>query len=559
MRRRDFLRFAAIATLPGVTAACAAGAAADLDGGIPTKGLTTHVHLFGYRDGARPEPGTRIGYVNNSASSSIAAGLQQQNPGNQPTMFIDADSNRPSLQFDGGASLTSQRAGLTASCTIVAVLSADLKRGAGTVLASSSRDGLQLRIAADGMVELVRATYNYEVRSTVPVPDSGASVVMCIVDESEFVQFLINGTPAGYGVGTADYAARSLFEIGSFGGSDYFHGLIGELLVWDRALSGYELRSVSDSLSSSWKITTRKQISALTFAPLAATGVKGSNIMPKAVDITDAAWRNLWVGWDWPWIKNSVDKAVALSANAIRIVGDVEGVHSGRLSVEKYLEQLEQLADYCSSQDCRLYYCLLDVRHMGVVPPEFVASFAERIGGVLAGKANVLAIEIANEISTAYDSHPREDVAGWVGMWSASLRRAAPKVPLSISDVRTGTLFEKTNDVVELNRYAQYVDFYDLHMYYPPETDDRSNVLAAYEFAVDRPMMVGEMGADRDDRSLDPGRTYKMIEKVCASSPAVVGVFQWAAVNDRFGLYSETTGLLQDDIADAWRNFEVGK
>ena len=545
-----------VASIPAMAGSCGTGFGTNAPG-LPTHGLTLHLDLMAYRATGATSVGDPMGFVRSSAPGAIDSGVEQRDPTLRPTLHVDAESDRVGIEFDGATSLSSRRTALKAATTIAVIVTPNSASGGGTIVAASDPAGMQLRITPDGTVEAVRRANDFVVRSTVRVRSGAASVVLCTVDESEIVQLFVDGVPAGFGIGAADYPASSPFDIGGVVGKADFRGVLGEFCCWDRALDGSDLRAASDYLASRAKITTQEQISSLTVAPFRTTGIKGSNIMPKAVDITDTAWRNLWVGWDWEWIRRSVDAARDTTANAVRIVGDVQGVHSGVISFETYVARLRQLLDYARSKGCRVYYCLLDIRHLGAVPPDFVTDFAGRLGSVLADDPTVLAVEIVNEVSTGYQLYPVDEVTEWVARWSASLRRSAPTISLSISDVRSGTLLEKTNDIDAFARYAPYVDFFDLHLYYPPETDASTNVLAAYEFAVDRPFVIGETGADRDDRSLDRGATYRQIEKIFDSSPAAAGVFQWAAVNDRFGLFSETDGSEQSDIAGAWRNFDV--
>jgi hypothetical protein len=98
------------------------------------------------------------------------------------------------------------------------------------------------------------------------------------------------------------------------------------------------------------------------------------------------------------------------------------------------------------------------------------------------------------------------------------------------------------------------VDFFDLHTYGLRIGPD-SQLLAPYELGVDRPLLIGEFGADRTAPGATPGAHYAQVRKLRDSSHLVVGALQWGAIADDFGLYSESDGRLQADIAGEWARF----
>jgi hypothetical protein len=54
----------------------------------------------------------------------------------------------------------------------------------------------------------------------------------------------------------------------------------------------------------------------------------------------------------------------------------------------------------------------------------------------------------------------------------------------------------------------------------------------------------------------DRASRYELVRQIQSSYPdRLLGVLNWAAVSDEFGLYDETTLTLQSDIAPAWASF----
>ncbi|HVQ53193.1 MAG TPA: hypothetical protein VMS92_24405, partial [Mycobacterium sp.] len=121
-------------------------------------------------------------------------------------------------------------------------------------------------------------------------------------------------------------------------------------------------------------------------------------------------------------------------------------------------------------------------------------------------------------------------------------------------DVSPGSLSDKIANAAAYARFAPVVDFFDLHTYSLRIAPD-SQLLAPYELAVGRPLIIGEFGADRTAPGAAPGAFYSEVRELRDSSPLVHGVVQWGAIADDFGLYSETDGRLETDIAGEWARF----
>ena len=308
-----------------------------------------------------------------------------------------------------------------------------------------------------------------------------------------------------------------------------------------------------------WPYTGVLAVEKPTNAPLTATGIKGSNIIPPRVDIGTgaAAWFNLWSRWDWAWIERSVRRAVEQGANTIRIIGDVNAVRTGTISESTYHERLEQLITLCAQSHCKLYYCVIDLRHKWDASPDFIAGFLGGVGSLLAQHDNILAMELCNEVATVYRRYPEAQVVDWIKTWSDAIRRNAPQIPLSISDISEGGLLEKIAAARYYDMYADAVDFFDIHIYDEIVFDlpEDSHIFTPYEVNVNRPLLIGEFGANRSKPDATPGRFYAQVRKLRDSSRLIVGALQWGAVNDDFGLYSESDDRLQLDIAPEWACF----
>jgi hypothetical protein len=348
--------------------------------------------------------------------------------------------------------------------------------------------------------------------------------------------------------------------IGSAYNAEFLSGTIGEILRWNRPLNGGELRTVFGALSAKWSIPVARPIDGPVPAPLRAKALKGSNIIPSLVDLANddpgaSAWLNLWSRWDWHWIDLSIRRAVEQGANTIRLIGDVNAVHSGAITEATYHERLQQVVSHCESLGCQFYYCAIDLRHKRDADPTFIAAFLSGVAIVLASNRNVLAIELCNEVASAYAIYPEQEVVAWIDSWARAIRAAAPTIPLSISDVSPGTLSDKISHPDHYARFANMVDFFDLHVYEGLEIASDSAILAPYELSVHRPLLIGEFGIDRTAAGADPGTFYSRVKMLRDSSPVVAGALQWGAVNDQWGLYSESDGQLETDIAGEWARF----
>lgn len=509
---------------------------------------------------AQLDNGERVAQVPQLAQPSRCLGAEQRNATKRPVLEINSIGTQQGLVFNGSDALSTDAPLDGTSLTIFAVVKGR-PRGRGTIIGpNESTGGLQLRIDDDGSLAALDAGRSGIVQTEAGAIGDSASIVAFTLDSVGNSALYVNGRPAGGAVSPVQFPLGVTMTIGSAYNAEFFSGTIGEILRWNRPLGGGELRTVFDALSAKWSIPVARPIDAPVIAPLRAKALKGSNIIPALADLANddpgaSAWLNLWSRWDWHWIELSVRRAVEQGANAIRLIGDVNAVHTGAISEATYHDRLQQVIGLCQALGCRFYYCAIDLRHKRDADPAFIAQFLSGVAAVLVRNSNVLAIELCNEVASGYALYPEQDVVTWIGAWASAIRAAAPGIPLSISDVSPGTLSDKIGQVDYYAKYAHMVDFFDLHVYDGLEIASDSAMLAPYELSVGRPLLIGEFGIDRKVAGAEPGAFYSRVKMLRDSSPLVAGALQWGAINDQWGLYSETQDRLETDIAGEWAHF----
>jgi Cellulase (glycosyl hydrolase family 5) len=513
-------------------------------------------------DGA-PRPlkdGQRVDQVPQLAQPSTCRSADQNDAAKAPVLVHNSIGSNQGLLFDGSDTLYTDAPLDGTSLTMFAVV----KRGAsagGTIIGpNESTGGLQVRIDDDGSVGALDAGRAGIVQTRPGAVGDSACIIAFSLDSVGNSALFVNGRPVASAVSPVRFPIGVTMTIGSAYNAEFFSGTIGEILRWNRPLNGGELRKAFEALSAKWDIPVARAIDAPVVAPLRVKALKGSNIIPALVDLAhddpgSSAWLNLWSRWDWPFIELSVRRAVEQGANTIRLIGDVNAVRTGMITEAVYHERLQQVVSLCDSLACRFYYCAIDLRHKRDADPAFIAHFLSGVATVLDRNNNVVAIELCNEVASAYAVYPEEEVVAWMGAWSSAIRAAAPSIPLSISDVSPGTLSDKIGQIDYYAKYAHMVDFFDLHVYDGLEIGADSAILAPYELSVNRPLLIGEFGIDRSVAGAHPQDFYSRVKTMRDSSVLVVGALQWGAINDEYGLYSETTGQLEADIAGEWALF----
>jgi hypothetical protein len=504
--------------------------------------------------------GEVVSQVPQLAQPSRCLSARQPVGAKAPVLEVNSIGSRQGLLFGGTDSLVTGAPLDGTSLTIFAVVKGR-PPGGGTIIGpNESTGGLQLRIDDDGSLAALNAGRSGIVQTPPGAVGEAASIVAFTLDSVGNATLYVNGRPAAGAVSPVTFPRGVTMTIGSAYNAEFFSGTIGEILRWNRPLVGSELRTVFDALSAKWSIAVARPIDGPTIAPLRADAIKGSNIIPALVDLANddpgaSAWLNLWSRWDWQWIELSVRHAVEHGANTIRLIGDVNAVFSGVITEATYHDRLQQVVSLCHSLGCRFYYCAIDLRHKRDADPAFIARFLAGVASVLARNSNVVAVELCNEVASAYAIYPEQEVVAWIGSWASAIRAAAPFIPLSISDVSPGTLSDKIGQVDYYARFAHMIDFFDLHVYDGLEIASDSAILAPYELSVNRPLLIGEFGIDRTTAGAEPGVFYSRVRTMRDSSPLVVGALQWGAINDQWGLYSESGGRLETDISGEWARF----
>ena len=503
--------------------------------------------------------GERVGQIPQLAQPSRCQSADQNDEAKTPVLVHNSIGSKQGLLFDGDTLYTDAPLDGT-SLTIFAVVKRGPSAGGTIIGPNESTGGLQLRIDDDGSVGALDAGRAGIVQTRPGAVGDSASIIAFSLDSVGNSALYVNGRPAVGAVSPVRFPIGVTMTIGSAYNAEFFSGTIGEILRWSRPLNGGELRTVFEALSAKWDIPVAQAIDAPVVAPLRVKALKGSNIIPALVDLAHddpgaSAWLNLWSRWDWHFIELSVRRSVEQGANTIRLIGDVNAVRTGMITEAMYHDRLQQVISLCDSLACRFYYCAIDLRHKRDADPAFIAQFLSGVAAVLDRNNNVVAIELCNEVASAYAVWPEEEVVAWMGAWASAIRAAAPTIPLSISDVSPGTLSDKIGQVDYYARYAHMVDFFDLHVYDGLEIGADSAILAPYELSVNRPLLIGEFGIDRSVAGALPGDFYARVKTMRDSSELVVGALQWGAINDEYGLYSESDGQLQTDIAGEWARF----
>jgi hypothetical protein len=475
----------------------------------------------------------------------------------RPIYHTNVQNGMGSVRFDGTDDvLTSTGAADITDFTYLAVVSPTL--GANrTIIGSDNTGAFQLRVNSDGTVEALSSSVA-SIGKTTDTVTAGQPVLLAFhYDALGNYAHYINGRPSAPNRILRAFTAGRLVSLGAVASAtEPYSGDIFEVVRFTRVLKGGELRDAMAVLAQKWGITLKSRFPR-TSSKVRSTVVKGSNIHPRATDLATAnPWKSLWSAWPYTaWVKDSIDKAKGLGANLVRLIGDVEAVYDGTMTQSTYLTQLDQRVAYCQSIGVMAYPVGSDFRHLGHADAAFVRDFLVAQAGVLANYDNVYAFELVNELSSSFSTFGDRLAIGWFTQIATAVRAAAPNLPLSISEAGKSTgswpQGERGGDYAHLSKIAPYVDILDAHLY---DTTTRSADLAPLIALTDKPIMIGEFGIDRTGGSSagDRATYYAAVMQLVADNPEIRGVIQWAIRNDKFGLYDETNGTLQSDIAPTW-------
>lgn len=259
-------------------------------------------------------------------------------------------------------------------------------------------------------------------------------------------------------------------------------------------------------------------------APLAPEGmrptinfagkVKGLNLTSKPGAPSQRAY---WTEWDWSgWIRPQIDCAIALGANAIRIMGDVAMLLNGgvsqitnprlyqRMTQATYNARLQQLMAYCVENHLALYYTGCspydtngadngNIAAYNANPQAFISVLASNIGSVTSGAtdytSSILGCDLVQE-ANAWGN------AKAVNAIYAALR---PLIPRAIPCTFSASV--RMQDASWIASIASSCDFLDYHVYpllygidsAPPTVATVAAVRAAHP---DMEILFGEGGID---------------------------------------------------------------
>jgi hypothetical protein len=237
-------------------------------------------------------------------------------------------------------------------------------------------------------------------------------------------------------------------------------------------------------------------------APVNFAGkVKGVNLTSKPGAPSPRAY---WTEWDWSgWIRPQIDCAIALGANAIRIIGDVAMVLNGGMRQATYNARLLQLIAYCADNRLALYYTGCSpydtngadngtTASYNSNPRAFIAVLASNLGALTSGTTDyttsIIGCDLVQEANVWGN-------ATTVNVIYSALR---PLVPPTIPCTFSASV--RMEDRRWIDSIAGSCDFLDYHIYPQlyaidsgPTVATVSAVRAAYP---DREILFGEGGID---------------------------------------------------------------
>jgi hypothetical protein len=229
--------------------------------------------------------------------------------------------------------------------------------------------------------------------------------------------------------------------------------------------------------------------------------VKGVNLTSKPGAPSPRAY---WVEWDWSgWIRPQIDCAIALGANAIRIIGDVAMVLNGGLTQATYNAHLRQLMAYCVENHLALYYtgCATydtngadngNIAAYNANPQAFIAVLARNLSSLMSGATDYTASIIGCDL--VQEANAWRNATAVNAIYSA-LR---PLVPRTIPCTFSASV--RMQDAQWIASIAPSCDFLDYHVYpqlYGVDSGPTVATVAAVRAAYpDRNILFGEGGID---------------------------------------------------------------
>lgn len=265
--------------------------------------------------------------------------------------------------------------------------------------------------------------------------------------------------------------------------------------------------------------------------------LRGVNLVPK--DSVGNPWRSLYVNWATKWgtvVKPQINAAASTGANAIRLIGDVDGVHNGALTVDAYVAAYEQFVDYCNTLGLWVYACLSDAGHWGGATRDQALTVMMAQAAMLESKPNVIGIDVIQEfglntgIAAGYTTH---DFAAYI----FGQLRTVTTLPLTCSVMGGGNGSTSQWSSSTITGFDDLFDFHDFHPYYDGMVAADLNPALA---ATSKPILLGEYGGSTSDSRLTAAAAVSAL-------PRVIGSFFWAIVDNQSG---DGGGLFTYDFAE---------
>jgi hypothetical protein len=229
--------------------------------------------------------------------------------------------------------------------------------------------------------------------------------------------------------------------------------------------------------------------------------VKGVNLTSKP---GAPAPRAYWTEWEWSgWIRPQIDCAIALGANAIRIIGDVAMVLNGGIRQATYNARLQQLMSYCAENRLSLYYTGCSpydtngadngtIAAYNSSSRAFIGVLASNVGSVTAGSTDYTSSILGCDL--VQEANAWGNTAAMNAIYAALRPLVPPAIPCTFS------ASVRMQDSRWIESIAASCDFLDYHIYpllYGIDAEPTAATLSAVRAAYpDRDILFGEGGID---------------------------------------------------------------
>lgn len=284
--------------------------------------------------------------------------------------------------------------------------------------------------------------------------------------------------------------------------------------------------------------------------------LRGVNLAPKAAHVaTGHAYRALFSEWDWAgWIKPQIDAALAAGANAVRLIGDLEGVNDGTFNQAYYDAKWAQLITYADGLGMYVYPA-----GGGVSQATAAGLDAAAIGATVAAAAdawdaydNVIGIDVLQEGVRVV---PSNSIIQTSPAAIFTPIRAVTTKPLTTSNAADATYSAgRLANPRWRETLRAYVDFWDIHIYFKPTATVLYDCF--WGQGEDKPVLIGEFGSLASEADATRVADFQRIADVANRRlldlrPA--GAFVWAAFDQdasaaaSWGMFN-TDGTVRADL-----------